>query len=790
MADEQDGAGWDVFVSHASEDKGRFVEPLVAELRARGLAVWYDRNEVEIGDNLRTALDEGLRRSRFGVLVLSPRAFKYWPEAEWAALLAQEEAYGAKRLLPIRLDLSHIELVGRSPILAGRVSASWEDGVPALATRIHEAVRKQVVSPGRRPSPVHNLPSRPPRHLFGRDDDMATLAQKLQPGRSVRLAASIEGLAGVGKTELALHLVNRLATEGAFPGGIFWLDAERPDLTSAWGGPIADGLAVSAGPIAERAAAAVRIVSGGLPALVVLDNVERWARDSTPAPLPAGSHVSLLVTTRQAFLAGRAFEHHALDCLPPQAARQLLLTTAGRQLSDGLDELLDHLGGHALAVELAGAYLHEFKRVSPREYLARRTRGDAVDESVRELVRYERTVKECFDATWTQLSPAAAHGLAISACFAPEDASLALLEGCGVSEAEIRDLERFHLLTTSNDRWRMHRLVREHARAAGTTELRAAAQEAFVAGCVQFSGRIDLATGFRVYASDGLHLEEALALERARPEADATRLSYLLDRLGVALQSAGDLRRSRELLESALGSDLRNLGEDHPSVATSRSNLALALWELGDLAGARDLLEAALASALRNLGEDHLSVAISRSNLAIVLEDLGDLARARDLLEAALASALRNLGEDHPSVAISRSNLAGILRKLGDLARARDLLEAALASDLRNFGEDHPSVATRRFSLAFMLGTAGDARGAAELLERALAAETRTLGPDHPSTSYTRVMLAKQFQALGEYARAGAEAGRALRAVQTQPPGSWYRLQVERVARTILDDST
>jgi tetratricopeptide (TPR) repeat protein len=714
--------------------------------------------------------------------------------------------------------------------LAGRVSASWEDGVPALATRIHEAVRKQVVSPGRRPSPVHNLPSRPPRHLFGRDDDMATLAQKLQPGRSVRLAASIEGLAGVGKTELALHLVNRLATEGAFPGGIFWLDAERPDLTSAWGGPIADGLAVSAGPIAERAAAAVRIVSGGLPALVVLDNVERWARDSTPAPLPAGSHVSLLVTTRQAFLAGRAFEHHALDCLPPQAARQLLLTTAGRQLSDGLEELLVHLGGHALAVELAGAYLHEFKRVSPREYLARRTRGDAVDESVRELVRYERTVKECFDATWTQLSPATAHALAISACFAPEDASLALLEGCGVSEAEIRDLERFHLLTTSNDRWRMHRLVREHARAAGTTELRAAAQEAFVAGCAEFSQQIHLATGFRVYASDGVHLEEALNLEGSRPEADATRLSHLLDRLGVALQSAGDFRRSRELLEAALASDLRNLGEDHPSVTSSRSNLALVLQDLGDLARARDLLEDALASDLRsfdehhpsvaikrsnlalvlqdlgdlarardlledalasdlrNFGEHHPSVATRRSNLALVLKDLGELARARDLLEAALASNLRSLGEDHPSVATNRSNLALALKDLGDLERARDLLEAALASTLRNLGEDHPSVAISRFNLALILETAGDVGGAAELLERVLAAETRSLGPDHPSTSYTRAMLAKQLHALGERDRARAEAERALRAVQTQPPGSRYRVEVERIARMILDD--
>jgi tetratricopeptide (TPR) repeat protein len=67
---------------------------------------------------------------------------------------------------------------------------------------------------------------------------------------------------------------------------------------------------------------------------------------------------------------------------------------------------------------------------------------------------------------------------------------------------------------------------------------------------------------------------------------------------------------------------LKNLGEEHPSVATSRSNLALVLKDLGELEAARKLLEQALASDLKNLGEEHPSVAASRSNLALVLQDL------------------------------------------------------------------------------------------------------------------------------------------------------------------------
>ncbi len=54
-------------------------------------------------------------------------------------------------------------------------------------------------------------------------------------------------------------------------------------------------------------------------------------------------------------------------------------------------------------------------------------------------------------------------------------------------------------------------------------------------------------------------------------------------------------------------------------MALSRGNLAVVLQALGNLPGARKLLEWALASALEHLGEDHPEVATIRSNLAGVL---------------------------------------------------------------------------------------------------------------------------------------------------------------------------
>lgn len=54
-ARETQGEKWDVFVSHASEDKA-YVDPLVTALEAAGISVWYDRLVLKWGDDLRPVI--------------------------------------------------------------------------------------------------------------------------------------------------------------------------------------------------------------------------------------------------------------------------------------------------------------------------------------------------------------------------------------------------------------------------------------------------------------------------------------------------------------------------------------------------------------------------------------------------------------------------------------------------------------------------------------------------------------------------------------------------------------
>jgi hypothetical protein len=67
---------WDVFVSHASEDKPAVARPLTELLQRAGLKVWLDENELTLGDSLSRKIDEGLARSAFGVVILSKNSFK------------------------------------------------------------------------------------------------------------------------------------------------------------------------------------------------------------------------------------------------------------------------------------------------------------------------------------------------------------------------------------------------------------------------------------------------------------------------------------------------------------------------------------------------------------------------------------------------------------------------------------------------------------------------------------------------------------------------------------------
>jgi hypothetical protein len=113
-----DQTSYDVFVSHASEDKDDFVRDFVKCLQQHGLKVWYDEFTLRVGDSLRRSIDNGLKNSRYGIVVLSEAFFsKEWPQRELDGLFARE-VNGEKVILPIWHKISKNEVLKFSPIIA------------------------------------------------------------------------------------------------------------------------------------------------------------------------------------------------------------------------------------------------------------------------------------------------------------------------------------------------------------------------------------------------------------------------------------------------------------------------------------------------------------------------------------------------------------------------------------------------------------------------------------------------------------------------------------------------
>lgn len=133
---------YDVFISHATEDKEEIVRPLAIALVGEGLRVWYDEFELRIGDSLRRKIDAGLSKSRFGVVVLSHAFFaKNWPQYELDGLVTREMT-GEQVILPLWHRMTKSEVIAKSPSLADKVARNTADfTVEEIAKEIAGVIR-------------------------------------------------------------------------------------------------------------------------------------------------------------------------------------------------------------------------------------------------------------------------------------------------------------------------------------------------------------------------------------------------------------------------------------------------------------------------------------------------------------------------------------------------------------------------------------------------------------------------------------------------------------------------
>ena len=538
---------------------------------------------------------------------------------------------------------------------------------------------------------------------------------------------AIDGMAGIGKTTLAVHAAHQLAQR--FPDGQFFLPLHAHTRGQRPVDP-ADALVsllLTAGvnpqmipPGLEARTARWRDHIAGKKILLLLDDA---ASHEQVAPLLPGTPGSLvLVTSRRRLAALQDATVISLDTLPPDEAAELLARLAGRPgMSAGepaAGEITRLCGYLPLAIGMLAAQLRHHPAWTPAQLAAEL--AQARDRLT--LMHAENvSVAAAFDLSYEDLTPGLQRifrrlGLVPGASI--DVYAAAALEGTSRQAARgyLDDLYDQHLLTEpAPGRYQLHDLLREHARALADADDPAdagAATERLLDYYLHTA-----ATANRLTAERPPPAIPPLACPPAAVPQLASRKEALawLEAERANLQACADYAAAHGLtvhavwLPAQVGDFLRTHGYLDQALALHR-----AAAEIAQAAGDR----AGQAIALNNLGYiyrlvGHYSAAISSLTPALSLyRDLGNQDAQVETLN--LLGAVHNEIDDLPAAAEAAAEALTSARAAGDRSgEAHALVTLATAQQ----GDIGYRAATEMYSQALaLLREAGDQHGLARAL--------------------------------------------------------------------------
>jgi NB-ARC domain len=341
----------------------------------------------------------------------------------------------------------------------------------------------------------NNIPRSGVAKFIGRKPELERLHTQLQQGNLISISA-IEGMGGVGKTELAIQYTQRYAD--VYPGGIAWLFAREFNLGTQVVGfaqsqlnlKIPEGL-----ELPDQVAFCWRNWCEG-EVLLVLDDVVNYSRDVEPyLPPPASNRFKVVMTTRLTF--GPQIQSLCLDVLSPEQSLELLTTLIGeKHVQKELDivkTLCNWLGHLPLAIELVGHYLREhtqytltalFFRLQEKAQQRQAIRHAALNKNEETITSTgRRGIEASFELSWEELDGNSQHLGKLLSLFAPapipwylaeaverkycEDSDSGKefeLEKIEVARARLIDLHLLQQSQQEGEIYYLHSLVREFFR--------------------------------------------------------------------------------------------------------------------------------------------------------------------------------------------------------------------------------------------------------------------------------------------------------------------------------------
>ncbi len=581
----------------------------------------------------------------------------------------------------------------------------------------------------------------------GRERDIEKVKEVLAPGGSdaggprTVLVSAVSGLAGVGKTELAVY-VGTLAWKewGWFPGGVLFAelhgyDPERHVSPEQALGSLLRALAVPGDHIPQTLEDRQRLYRSILAAyaeegrriLVVIDNAS--AADQARPLLPADGVNAALVTSRHTLsIDARLHDLNVLDESEAVAMlRETLRVARGdddtriSQAPEAAGQIARLCAGLPLALSIAASLLAED---DTQDYTAADLADELESEHTRleQLTYEERAVRAAFDLSYRRLDQRQARLFRLLPLNPGPDVSTeAAAHLADIEELDARNLltrlARAHLIERKpGRRWGMHDLVRLYADACGSDSSQTEADECEVARARLFTHYQDTAKAADTHIDTGpgprsprfrdrSQALQWLDAEHANLIATATaapRLGHPVTLSALAFALAGYLDHRRyfddwlALTTTAL-TVLRGAGDAH-SGAAALNNLGLALRQLRRFEEAIDAHRRAV-EIYRETGDRH-GEGQALNNLGVALGRLRRFEEAVDAHSEA-ADIFRESGGRHGE-GQALNNIGLSLRELRRFEEAVDAHSEA-ADIFRESGDRHGE-GTALGNLAVALG--------------------------------------------------------------------------------------
>ena len=583
----------------------------------------------------------------------------------------------------------------------------------------------------------------------GRQEELEQLVQAAAVAGGVVGIHAIGGMAGVGKTAFAVHAAHQLA--GRFPGGQIFLPlhGHTPGQQPVDPEDALASLLLTAGvapaqipPGLEARVALWRDRLAGQQLLLILDDA---VSSEQVLPLLPGAGGSLvLVTSRRHLSALDEAAVISLDTLPASEAAGLLVRLAGRPGlgtgDPGVAEIIRLCGYLPLAIGMVARQL----RHHPAWTAAGRAADLAAAVDRLELMATENlSVAAAFNLSYEDLTADQQRlfrRLGLHPGPEVDEHAAAALDGTPLAAAR-RGLESLYdqylLAEPVPGRYRMHDLIREHARALAGRVDRDRDRERATAGLLD-------------YYQNAAARAEALIARQTRPGPAAVLAA--VPGLADGEQALAWARAERASLLACL--DHATATGQHARVIALTAGLAGLLRLDGPWTEAITRHDAAIGAALQS--GDRLSHANALHDLGDVRWLMGEYRAAAGDLEQALGI-YRDLG-DRLGQAYALRHLGAVRRATGDYPAAARALEQALgiSRDLGNrFGQ-----AWALLYLGAVRRATGDYPAAARDLEQALGI-SRDLG-DRFGQAWALLYLGVVRRATGKYPAAVEDLEQAL----------------------------